>query len=146
MLHMRTLPTSIDLLAPKSPVLELLAARPRPPRVRYHSIIGVVKPSFGQVESWLAGESTEPTDGVVPYSSAHLEDVESEVVVEAEHSLVHHHPLSILEIRRILLEHYQEVRQEGAASSGLRLLSNTHKDAAPVHPQADEPEHEQGRR
>jgi hypothetical protein len=49
-----------------------------------------------------------PSDGVVPYASAHLDDVESELVVPADHYRVHHHPLAILEVRRILLEHVRE--------------------------------------
>src|SRR5262249_40613626 len=36
------LPNSVDLLEPGSPALELLAARPRPEGVHYHSIIGEV--------------------------------------------------------------------------------------------------------
>jgi hypothetical protein len=47
----------------------------------------------------------EQGDGVVPYRSAHLEGVESEVTVPAEHVHVHHHPLAVREVRRILLEH-----------------------------------------
>ncbi len=50
----------------------------------------------------------EPGDGVVPYSSAHLEGVDSELVVPADHFTVHHHPLAVLEVRRILLEHLKE--------------------------------------
>jgi hypothetical protein len=44
----------------------------------------------------------------VPYSSAHLDGVDSEVTVEADHFHVHHHPRAILELRRILLEHLKE--------------------------------------
>jgi pimeloyl-ACP methyl ester carboxylesterase len=148
MLHMRTVPTSIDLLAPKSPVLELLSNRPRPPAVHYHSIIGVVHSNAVKVERWLTHEGDEPTDGVVPYSSAHLDDnlAESEVVVPADHCHVHHHPLAILEIRRILLEHYQEVTHGADGQSGIRLLSNTEKNPAAVHPQANQPKDQQDAR
>ncbi|MBL8795722.1 MAG: alpha/beta hydrolase, partial [Planctomycetia bacterium] len=51
----------------------------------------------------------EASDGVVPYSSSHLTDVDSEVIVAADHFTVHHHPLAIREVRRILREHWQEV-------------------------------------
>jgi len=44
----------------------------------------------------------------VPYSSAHLDSVESELVVPADHMQVHQHPLGIMEVRRILLEHLQQ--------------------------------------
>ena len=63
-----------------------------------------------KVERWLAGDS-EPGDGVVPYSSAHLDGADSELVVPADHFHVHQHPLAVREVRRILLEH--------AAASGL---------------------------
>ena len=100
-------PTSVDLLAPHAPALEVLAALPPPADVAYHSIIGVTPPSGAfKLVDLLAGVSkNEPGDGVVPYSSAHIEPVESELVVPADHSEVHHHPLSVQEVRRILLEH-----------------------------------------
>jgi hypothetical protein len=108
----KPLPTSVDLLAPEAPALELIAARPRPPVVHYHSIIGVISPSQAKLETWLSGDK-ERGDGVVPYSSAHLPVgpggvVDSERIVEADHFHVHHHPLAILELRRILLEHLKE--------------------------------------
>jgi hypothetical protein len=110
------IPSSVDLLAPGSPALEVLAARPRPAGVHYHSVIGVAPPTTTiRLERWLAGAGDEPGDGVVPYRSAHLEDVDSELVVPADHSTVHHHPLALLELRRILLEHARDVdRRHGA--------------------------------
>ena len=101
------LPTSLDLLAPNAPALEVLAVRPRPANVHYHSILGVIPPSgVYRLADRLAGiKRSEPGDGVVPYSSAHLKDVDSELVVPAEHTEVHQHPLAVQEVRRILLEH-----------------------------------------
>ncbi len=93
------LPTSIDLLSPGSPALELLAHRPAPSGVRYHSIIGV-----------LTGHGKDSSDGVVPYTSAHVDGAASEVLVPAFHTDVQHHPRSVQEVRRILYEHLQEVR------------------------------------
>jgi pimeloyl-ACP methyl ester carboxylesterase len=90
------LPTSIDLLSPGAPALELLAKRSAPGGVTYHSIIGVI---FGKGETG--------TDGVVPYSSAHIDGVASEVVVPADHVRVHHHARAVLEVRRILQEHWR---------------------------------------
>ena len=106
-LHPNKLPTSLDLLAPGSPALELLAARPKSPGIPYHSIIGIA-PSSSAVwlAKWLAGVNRhDPGDGVVPYSSAHLEGVDSESLVPADHTEVHHHPQAVQEVRRILLKH-----------------------------------------
>ena len=52
----------------------------------------------------LLGRVTEDGDGVVTVKSAHL-DGASEITVAADHLEVHRHPLAILEVRRILLEH-----------------------------------------
>jgi pimeloyl-ACP methyl ester carboxylesterase len=103
------LPTSIDLLAPGAPALELLAYKPAPQGTHYHSIIGVV-PHLNYVQRALlpGGHSREGTDGVVPYSSAHLDKVDSEQIVPADHLNVHCHPLAVIEVRRILLEHLRE--------------------------------------
>jgi pimeloyl-ACP methyl ester carboxylesterase len=109
-LKYRQLPTSVDLLAPNAPALEILADRPRPPEVHYHSVIGIAPKGSAVVEQWLAGDS-EPGDGVVPVKSAQLPGVDSELVVPADHFHVHQHPLAVREVRRILLEH--------AAASGL---------------------------
>jgi pimeloyl-ACP methyl ester carboxylesterase len=87
-------PTSLDLLSPGSPALELLAARSPPPGVLYHSIIGV-----------SSGRVPDGGDGVVPYTSAHIDGVVSELVVPADHTHVHHHARAVLEVRRILHEH-----------------------------------------
>jgi pimeloyl-ACP methyl ester carboxylesterase len=107
------LPTSLDLLAPKSPALELLAARLPPAGVHYHSIIGVL-PHLNPVVAYVlpGGESPEGTDGVVPYTSAHLEGVDSELIVPADHLNVHHHPLAVAEVKRILIEHLRSSQAE----------------------------------
>ncbi len=97
------LPTSIDLLAPEAPALELLAARPRPEGVHYHSVVGVLPHGPGWLGRLLGGP--EVGDGVVPYASAHLGSVDSEVIVPQYHTEVHHHALAVQEVRRILHEH-----------------------------------------
>jgi len=53
----------------------------------------------------LPGEAI-PTgnDGVVEYRSAHLDQVESELVVRSGHSC-QGHPATIEEVRRIMIEH-----------------------------------------
>jgi pimeloyl-ACP methyl ester carboxylesterase len=97
---------SLDLLAPGAPALEMLASRPKPESVHFHSIIGVAPPTKRVwLEKLLSGGRHEKGDGVVPYSSAHLADVDSELIVPAEHTEIHSHPLSMQEVRRILLEH-----------------------------------------
>jgi pimeloyl-ACP methyl ester carboxylesterase len=104
-----TIPTSVDLLAPGTPELELLAARPRPVGVRYHSVVGIAPPNTAVVERFLAGAGRcDESDGVVPYQSAHLDAAESELVVPADHYHVHQHPLTVLEVRRILRAHLDE--------------------------------------
>ncbi len=100
----RSLPTSVDMLAPHAPALEILASRPKPAGVKYHSVIGVAPKDVAVVERWLSGD-TEPGDGVVPVASARLEGVDSELVVPASHYEVHQHPLAVREVRRILTEH-----------------------------------------
>jgi hypothetical protein len=88
------LPTSLDGMSPKNPVLQTLAAIPVDPGVKAHSIIAI------------NGDDVPPEgdDGVVEYRSAHLEGVASEFIVRSEHSC-QQHPLTIEEVRRILLEH-----------------------------------------
>jgi hypothetical protein len=102
------LPTSVDLLAPGSPALELLAARPRPAGVHYHSVIGIAPPGEAVLVRLLSGAACEEGDGVVPYRSAHIDAAESELIVPADHQHVHHHPLAVREVSRILREHLRQ--------------------------------------
>ncbi|MCB2173697.1 alpha/beta hydrolase [bacterium] len=92
------LPTSIDGMSPKNPVLLELAELPVSPAVKTHSIIAVK-----DLENYR-----ESDDGVVEYQSAHLPGVESEFLVESTHSC-QQHPLVIEEVRRILLQHLTEI-------------------------------------
>ncbi len=96
--------TSIDSLAPDSPVLPVMLAARRPPAVKYHNIVGHIAQS-GLLGKVVGGD----TDGVVAVSSAHLEGAVSEIEVNADHSELHCHPLSVLEVHRILIEHLVEV-------------------------------------
>jgi pimeloyl-ACP methyl ester carboxylesterase len=95
--------TSIDSLAPDSPFLKAMLAARRAPWVRHHTIVGVVP------EKGLLGRVTGEGDGVVSRASAHLDDVDSELVVSADHTTIHSHPLSVLEVHRILLAHLAEL-------------------------------------
>jgi pimeloyl-ACP methyl ester carboxylesterase len=124
----KRIPTSIDLLSPDSPAIRLVSHRPRPEGVHYHSVVGIAPASSLVIERWLGGAGRcEPSDGVVPYSSAHLEEAESEVIVPADHYTVHQHPQGILEVRRILLEHLKEVdahSDPGVVPAGRREVSS----------------------
>jgi hypothetical protein len=95
---------SIDSLAPQSPFFPVMLAAREAPWVTYHNIIGLV-PKQGLFGKWAAG-----SDGVVTYRSAHMEDVESELIVPTDHLTVHMHPLAVLEVRRILLKHMAVLR------------------------------------
>ena len=87
-------PTSIDSMSPDNPVLKALADTPLAPGVVGHSIIAVKGD----------GDPKLGDDGVVVYTSAHLDGMESEFIVRSGHSS-QGHPFTIEEVRRILLEH-----------------------------------------
>lgn len=115
--------TSIDSLSPESPVLPTLLSARRAPWTKYHNVVGVVSD-----DGWLARFAGEG-DGVVAYSSAHLDDVESEITVPADHVNVHRHPRAVLEMRRILLEHVDQIRHEyltGTDPRGQALPASYH--------------------
>ena len=89
-------PTSLDNMDPDNPVMNYLADIPIDPRIHAHSIIPI-------------GDAAEPAgadDGVVEYESAHLEGVDSEILVPSKHSC-QSHPRTLIELRRILLEHLE---------------------------------------
>ena len=106
-----TMNTSIDSLAPSAPIFPVILAADSGSYVKYHNIVGLV-PREG-----FMSQLSEEGDGVVGFTSAHLDDVDSELVVASDHLNVHRHPLAILEVRRILLEHAEEVEQVTNASS-----------------------------
>jgi hypothetical protein len=92
--NLTRLPTSIDNMTPGNPFIKTLAAIPLAPGVVAHSIVAV------KGEGPPEGQS----DGVVAYESAHIDGVESELVVRSSHS-AQGKPHTIEEIRRILIEH-----------------------------------------
>jgi pimeloyl-ACP methyl ester carboxylesterase len=93
--QLRRLPTSVDNMAPGSPFVRALSSLPVAPGVSTHSII----PVLGD------GPLEEGKDGVVAYSSAHIEPVDSELVVRGSGHSTQGDPRTIEEVRRILLEH-----------------------------------------
>lgn len=130
-LREHALPTSVDLLGPDAPALRLMANRPRPENVHYHTIAGVISTATTKVEFWLAGDGGDEGDGIVPYKSAHLDDpTVSEVVVRADHFHVHHHPQAIQEVRRILMEHYQKYIRQKEGGKELQLMGSEAKKKA----------------
>jgi hypothetical protein len=86
-------------MSPRNPFVRALANVPVAPGVAVHSIVGVEGP--GPVDT---GD-----DGVVEYESAHIDGVESEVVVRWNHSL-QARPQTIEEVRRILTVHAAATR------------------------------------
>jgi pimeloyl-ACP methyl ester carboxylesterase len=88
------MPTSVDGMNSKSPVMRKVASLPLAPHVKAHSIIAVLP----QMDI-LTGN-----DGVVDYQSAHLEGVDSEFIVRGDHS-AQENPIAIDEVRRILHVH-----------------------------------------
>lgn len=96
------LPTSVDNLSPESPVIQVVGKLPLDRQVTYHSIIANIKD----------GDPRDGTDGVVPYSSSHLDGAASEDIVPSGHAC-QSHPLTVLAVRRILLEHLRELEEAG---------------------------------
>ena len=82
-------PTGINGLSPRSPVLKTLDTLPI--TAPYHSIIG----DRGR------GDSPNSSDGVVPYWSSHLEGAESELIVPGPHGS-YALPQTVAELKRIL--------------------------------------------
>jgi len=86
--------TSLDGMSVRNPLMLKLADIPLAPGVTGHSIIAVK----------TRGDYHKGKDGVVAYSSAHVDYVESEFIVRSGHSC-QDKPATIEEVRRILHEH-----------------------------------------
>jgi len=84
---------AITGMSPNNPIIREVATIPVAPSIHAHSII----PVQGN------GPLNTRDDGVVKYSSAHLDGVDSELVVNSGHS-TQANPVTIGEVRRILLE------------------------------------------
>lgn len=93
--------TSVDSLSPDSPFLPLMLQSAHLPGVRYHNVLGQYP------EKGLMGKVARDSDGVVTTESATLQVADSQIVVTSDHVNVHRHPRTILEVRRVLLEHLQ---------------------------------------
>jgi pimeloyl-ACP methyl ester carboxylesterase len=88
------IPSAVDNMSPRNHFIRALQEIPVAPSVTVNSIIAVE--TDGPVE--------QANDGVVAYSSAHIEPVESELVVRSSHS-TQGNPHTIEEVRRILRLH-----------------------------------------
>jgi pimeloyl-ACP methyl ester carboxylesterase len=98
--------TSIDSLAPESPILPALLTAQPGPWLAYHNVVGR-EPDLGW-RRWFVDDG----DGVVSLASARLDDMpqlRSQIFVPSDHVNVHRHPQSILEVRRVLLEQLAEL-------------------------------------
>jgi hypothetical protein len=89
-------PSAVDNMSPRHHYIRALQAIPIAPTIPVHSIIAVEGD----------GPVAEGDDGVVTYASAHIEPVESELVVRSGHS-VQGNPHAIEEVRRILRKHVE---------------------------------------
>ena len=99
------LPSSIDELRPDNPLLRTLARLPIRPGVEVHSIIGQEDPDV---------PIPQGSDGVVAYTSSHLDWASSELVVPGTH-VCQDTPETIRELRRILYLHLGRVTQDADA-------------------------------
>ena len=99
-------PTSIDNMRGDNPFVQTLAAQPIAPDIAANSIIAVKG----------TGPPEEGNDGVVAYTSAHHDGVESELVVRSGHS-TQSEPETIEEVRRILYRHLEAFDAHVAAGA-----------------------------
>ena len=86
-------PNSIDTLRPEAKVVVAMNKLPITPGVTYYSIIG----DRGDTDT------KNSSDGVVTYSSSHLDGAKSEKMVPYWHSYVQRCPEATAEVQRILL-------------------------------------------
>jgi hypothetical protein len=116
-------PTATDNMSPRSPFIRGLQEIPVAPSISVHSIISV------EAKYWSDGsfDSERGNDGVVAYSSAHIEPVESELVVRSPHSC-QGNPHTIEEVRRILRLHVGLGTSDGA----LEIPTSDHERPRPM--------------
>ncbi len=111
---------SVYAMTPGSPLIKALAPAPLADGVMGHSIIAV----DGDQPLDDAG------DGVVRYTSAHLDGMASELIVQSGHS-VQADPEAIEEVRRILLEHAAAVLPQSENVEERGVLPSLFRKAPP---------------
>ena len=113
--------TSVDALAPDSPFILAMNDLRAAPWVVHHNVAGAVKDKH-LLQPWTNEDDEPGGDGVVSLASARMESAATEIVVPAEHTTLHQHPRTILEVRRILREHARSfevaMQQQGMAPYG----------------------------
>lgn len=73
--------------------------------VRYHTIVGDHKGVMdGDLMSSGTAVSDKISDGIVPYSSSHLDGAASETIITGSHN-IHESPKTVLQLRKILYQH-----------------------------------------
>ncbi len=111
---------SVYGMTPGSPFIKTLAAIPVAPTVTANSIIAAQ--GDGPIETG--------NDGVVEYSSAHIDEAESELVVRSGHS-VQSNPKTVAEVRRILLLQWHLACTQGCSPIGATTASAKTTPATP---------------
>ncbi len=115
-------PRSVDNMRPESRFSRILPQIPLADGVVAHSIIPVIG----------GNPLPDGKDGVVAYASAHIDGVESELVVDSPHS-TQDHPETIAEVRRILREHL-ELNGLAAAATPLGSAASSRERIPPAAP------------
>jgi pimeloyl-ACP methyl ester carboxylesterase len=85
---------SINGMSPGNPGIEAVRKIPVAPGIHVHSIIPTLQD----------GPLKDRNDGVVEYKSAHIDGVDSELVIEHQGHSTQSNPLAVREVRRILLD------------------------------------------
>lgn len=94
------LDSGADQMSDKSAFMNLTRDVTIQPKVTYHTLMGRVESADTPKE--------KTTDGVVPYTSSHLDGAASEMIIQSGHG-VHTTPEAVLELRRILRLQLNEV-------------------------------------
>ncbi len=123
--------TSIDSLSPRNPILPTMLHSPRAPWISFHNIVGELPKDHRDIWYRLSPGDGGEGDGVVSLASARMDNANSEYIVPAEHADLHRHPLSVLEVRRVLMEEIAELRQNPAGPPRILQASQIPAAIAP---------------
>ncbi len=120
--------SSINSLEPENPMLNAILDQPVKKGGHYHSIIG---------QTDLTMPIEKGSDKVVPYSSAHLDGAQSELIVNAKHTRLTGHQVEIEELRRILylhagLAYTPTVVREKKITSSSKISKTSRSKALPL--------------
>jgi hypothetical protein len=113
--------TSVWSMTPDNPGLQAFSAIPIAPNVATNSII----PVLGN------GPFADGDDGVVTYKSAHIDGVESELVIQPAAHSVQASPRAVAEIRRILLLHLAKACPQGCKEARPAPVASWGKEDGP---------------